>query len=415
MITGEKPIRYDEIQGEQKQNPDQTTHDGSPLPSNGFNPILQKLTHTVNICKKNLPSSIRLTLRESIVILSKEVKDMRNLPIIGITVGDPAGIGPEICVKALMEREIYEVCKPILFGDRTIIEHYLKALGVKAEVNIVTDPSQGIFRLGTMDLFDLNEIKDMEEVRIGEISAKAGRACARYIEEAVRLAKEGSIDGIATGPINKEAWKLGSVPHIGHTEMLGDLTGVSDPLTMFQVHSLRIFFLTRHVSLRKAIDMIKKERILDYIKRCAEALITLGIENPRLAVAALNPHGGEHGLFGDEEIKEIEPAIKEAREKGFNVHGPVPADSVFWACLSGKYDAVLSLYHDQGHIAAKTLDFHRTVSITLGLPFLRTSVDHGTAMDIAGKGIANPISMIEAIKVAASYAKIYRERIKGSI
>ncbi|MBC7239456.1 MAG: 4-hydroxythreonine-4-phosphate dehydrogenase PdxA, partial [Chloroflexi bacterium] len=232
-----------------------------------------------------------------------------------------------------------------------------------------------------------------------KISVKAGRASAKYIEKAVELASLREVDAIATAPINKEAWKLADVPHIGHTEMLGDLTGVRDPLTMFQVKDLRIFFLTRHVSLRKACDMVKKERVLDYIERCTKALKALGIENPRLAVAALNPHGGEHGLFGDEEMKEIEPAVKEAQKRGFNAYGPLPADSVFWACLSGKYDAVLSLYHDQGHIAAKTLDFHRTVSITLGLPFLRTSVDHGTAMDIAGQGIANPISMIEAIKV----------------
>lgn len=336
---------------------------------------------------------------------------MRDRPTIAITIGDPAGIGPEIALKALMEREIYELSKPILIGDVPVIQYYIKLLNLSSKLNIVEEPQEGLFEYGTVDLINIGIIRELEEIEPGKISAKAGLSSAKYIEKAVELAKLKKIDAIATAPINKEAWKLAGVPHIGHTEMLGDLAGVKDPLTMFQVNSLRIFFLTRHVSLRKACDLIKKERILDYIERCIKALRALGLENPRLAVAALNPHGGEHGLFGDEEMREIEPAVKEAQGKGLNVYGPIPADSVFWACLSGKYDAVLSLYHDQGHIAAKTLDFHRTVSITLGLPFLRTSVDHGTAMDIAGKGIANAISMIEAIKVAASYARSYRAQL----
>ncbi len=337
---------------------------------------------------------------------------MKDLPLIGITIGDPAGIGPEICVKALMKEEIYKICKPVLFGDEIIIRHYLELLNLDCDLNLIEKPKDGLFEYKTIDLIDLKELKSLKDIEIGSISAKAGRASARYIEEAVKLARAKEIDGIATAPINKEAWSLAGVPHIGHTEMLGDLSGVSEPLTMFQVRNLRIFFLSRHVSLRKACDLVKKERILLYIMEMEKALRSLGMEKPRIAVAALNPHGGEHGLFGDEEEREIKPAIKEAQEKGYNVHGPIPADSVFWACLSEKYDAVLSLYHDQGHIAAKTLDFHRTVSVTLGLPFIRTSVDHGTAMDIAGKGIADPISMIEAIKVAAQYAKSYRINLR---
>jgi len=332
---------------------------------------------------------------------------MIERPIIAITMGDPAGIGPEIAVKALMEEELYESSRPLIVGDSSLVRYYLDLLGLEAKVHIIEEPSQGRFTFKTIDIIDLKEIKDVKDIEIGKISDRAGLSSSRYIEKAVRLASMKKVDAIATAPINKEAWKLAKVPHIGHTEMLGDLTGVRDPLTMFQVNSLRIFFLTRHVSLKAACEMVKRERIVDYIERCIKALMALGIEKPRLAVAALNPHAGEHGLFGDEEIREIEPGVKEAQKRGFNAYGPIPADSVFWACLSGKYDAVLSLYHDQGHIAAKTLDFHRTVSITLGLPFLRTSVDHGTAMDIAGKGIANALSMIEAIKVASSYAKRY--------
>ena len=187
------------------------------------------------------------------------------------------------------------------------------------------------------------------------------------------------------------------------------MTGTHDPLTMFQVHNLRVFFLSRHVSLRKACDMVTKERLSDYIERCCKALEMLGLPSSTLAVAGLNPHNGEHGLFGDEEVREVEPAVKEAAAKGIPVVGPVPADSVFHQALHGKYGAVLSLYHDQGHIATKTLDFERTISLTLGMPFLRSSVDHGTAFDIAGQGIAGAVSMEEAIRLAAEYASGYRQ------
>jgi len=322
--------------------------------------------------------------------------------------GDPASISPEICVKALREEEVYKVCRPVLFGDKSVIEYYINLLNAGLEINVISDPNEGKYTYGTIDLIDLGEIKDIREIEIGKISAKAGRASARYIEEAVKFALAKKIDAVATAPINKEAWKMAGVEYIGHTEMLGALTNTEDPLTMFQMESMRVFFLTRHVSLRQAIEMIKKERILDYIIRCTKALEAIGVSNPKLAVAALNPHAGEHGLFGDEEIKEIEPAVQEAREMGYDVHGPIPADYVFWACLNGKYDAVLSLYHDQGHIATKTRDFYRTVSVTLGLPFIRTSPDHGTAMSRAGKGTANHLSMLESIKVAVDYSKKYK-------
>jgi 4-hydroxythreonine-4-phosphate dehydrogenase len=196
------------------------------------------------------------------------------------------------------------------------------------------------------------------------------------------------------------------VPYIGHTEMLGALTGVADPLTMFETLGLRVFFLTRHVSLRKACDLVTKERLVEYIERCSAALAGLGLKG-ELVVAGLNPHCGEHGLFGDEEGREIAPAIAEARARGVAVAGPVGADSVFHLAKIGRYAAVLSLYHDQGHIACKTLDFERTVSLTLGLPFLRTSVDHGTAFDIAWKGEASAVSMVEALLVAARHAAAY--------
>jgi len=231
-----------------------------------------------------------------------------------------------------------------------------------------------------------------------------GKAAYEYIEKSIELALTKKVDAIATAPINKESLKTGGVPFIGHTEIFAALTNTADPLTMFEVRGLRIFFLTRHVSLRQACDLVTKERIIDYVKRCYVMLNKLGVTEGTMAIAGLNPHSGEHGLFGNEEVNEIAPAVAQLQAQGIAVAGPIGADSVFHQALHGKYNSVLSLYHDQGHIAAKTLDFERTISVTGGMPILRTSVDHGTALDIAGTGIASPVSMIEAIKLAAEYS-----------
>ena len=197
---------------------------------------------------------------------------------------------------------------------------------------------------------------------------------------------------------------MGNVDYIGHTEIFAGLTGADDPLTMFEVRNLRVFFLSRHVSLKEACEIVKKDRIENYIRRCAAELKKLGVDDGTIAIAGLNPHCGEHGLFGFEEVNEIIPAVNQLKKEGYNVEGPIGADSVFHQALEGRYSAVLSLYHDQGHIAAKTFDFDRTISVTLGMPILRTSVDHGTAMDIAGKGIASSLSMVEALRIGAKYS-----------
>lgn len=328
-------------------------------------------------------------------------------PLIGITMGDPASIGPEIVVKSLAEPGIYEACRPLVIGDAGVLGRALQSCGLSLELRQVSGPQEGRYTIGTIDVVDLANV-DLQSLQWGKIQAQAGRAASEYIFRSIELAKAGHLDAVATAPVNKEALKAAEVPFIGHTEMFGDLTGVSDPLTMFETLSLRIFFLTRHVSLAKACTLVTKERVLSYLSRCAEALNRLGVEAPRIAVAALNPHAGEHGLFGDEDDREIRPAVAEARSQGMAVFGPVPADSVFHFAARGSYDAVLSLYHDQGHIAAKMLDFERTVSITNGLPFLRTSVDHGTAFDIAGSGKASAVSMVEAIAAAARYAPRFR-------
>jgi 4-hydroxythreonine-4-phosphate dehydrogenase len=243
----------------------------------------------------------------------------------------------------------------------------------------------------------------------GRVDAACGKAAYDCIVKAVELAKDGLVDALATTPINKEALNAAGIDYIGHTEILAALTNTLDPLTMFQVRDLRVFFLTRHLSLQAACRSVTEERVYQYIRRCCGALARLGIDKPRIAVAGLNPHCGEHGLFGDEEDAVIVPAIERARREGFDAHGPKPADSVFHFALNGAWDCVLSLYHDQGHIATKMVDFERTIALTLGLPFLRTSVDHGTAFDIAGTGKASAVSMTEAIRLAALYAPRFRK------
>ncbi|HIE01454.1 MAG TPA: 4-hydroxythreonine-4-phosphate dehydrogenase PdxA [Thiotrichaceae bacterium] len=327
-------------------------------------------------------------------------------PFIAITQGDPAGIGPEIVVKSLSNPKVYQVSQPLVIGDKNVIANALSLCHKTTHIHIVEKPQDGKYELGTLDLIDLQNI-DLSQLQMGTVQAMCGQAAYDYIEKAVKLAMAGEVQALATTPINKESLRAAQIEQIGHTEILAELSQTRDPLTMFEVQGMRIFFLSRHVSLRQACSLVTKERVLEYIIRCTQALKKLGITEGTMAVAGLNPHSGEHGLFGEEEVNQVEPAVKEAQAQGYNVVGPIGADSVFHQTLHGKYNAVLSLYHDQGHIAAKTLDFEKTISITNGLPFLRTSVDHGTAFDIAGKGIASESGMTEAILLAAKYTDKY--------
>jgi len=329
-----------------------------------------------------------------------------NRPVIGITMGDPAGIGPEIVLKAMKNSELFAICKPLVIGNAEILNKADAIINSGLNINVVTGADKGSYCCGTLDVVDVEGI-DISDIQFGKVSGSAGMAAYKAIERSVELAKSGNITAIATAPINKEAIKAANIDFIGHTEMLAGLTETNDPLTMFQVGDLRVFFLSRHVSLKKACDLVTKENIIDYVMKLYNALKVLGVDRKKIAVAGLNPHSGEHGLFGDEEVRNIEPAVEYLRGKGMDVEGPVAADSVYYLALKGKYDAVLSLYHDQGHIATKMVDFERTISLTIGLPFLRTSVDHGTAFDIAGKGIASSVSMEEAIKLAVIYGKKY--------
>lgn len=332
-----------------------------------------------------------------------------NKPLIAIPIGDPAGVGPEITAMALADGKAAEAARCIIIGDRKIMEQAVKITGAEVRVNAVKEPEEGIYEPGILNLIDLDNI-DMDRFEFGKVSGMCGKAAYEYIAESIRLVNEGKADAVATTPINKEALKAGDIHFIGHTEIFGALTGTEDPLTMFETNGMRVFFLTRHVSLRQMLDMITKERIKDYVKRCLEALEKLGVTGGTMAIAGLNPHCGEHGLFGDEEVREIMPAIEELQAEGYAVTGPIGADSVFHQAAQGRFNSVLSLYHDQGHIATKTLDFDRTIAITNGMPILRTSVDHGTAFDIAGTGKVSAISMIEAILLAAKYSPNFKKK-----
>ena len=329
-------------------------------------------------------------------------------PIIAVTMGDPAGIGPEIVAKSIADKATFDVARCIVIGDKKVMEKAIEIVGADLKVNVVESPADGDYSYGVLNMIDLDNI-DMSRFEYGKINAMCGQAAFDYIKKSIEITMDKQADAVATTPINKESLHAAEVDFIGHTEIFCALTGTADPLTMFETNGLRVFFLTRHKSLRDMLDDIKKDRIIDYVERCTDALRRLGVKAGTMAVAGLNPHSGEHGLFGWEEVKEIAPAVEELKERGFNVAGPVPADSVFHQAAQGRFNSVLSLYHDQGHIATKTLDFDRTISITNGMPILRTSVDHGTAFDIAGKGIAGAVSMEEAIRLAAKYAPFFKQ------
>jgi 4-hydroxythreonine-4-phosphate dehydrogenase len=328
-------------------------------------------------------------------------------PLIAVTMGDPAGIGPEILVKALDEGSAFERLRPLTIGDAAVLEDAVRGCGSGLRVRRVAGPDQVTGEPGCLEVIDL---ATAAAVRPGGLDPRAGRAAVEYVQVACELARGGSVDGIVTCPLNKEAVHAAGFPFPGHTEMLADLLGVprASVFTAFILDRLRIFFLTRHHSLREAIDRISTDLVVAGLRRVDELSRQIGISAPRIALAALNPHAGENGLLGGEEREVLAPAVTEARRQGIDVSGPVPADAVFFQCREGRYDAVLSLYHDQGHIAAKTVDFFGTVSVTLGLPLIRASVDHGTAFDIAGRWVADARGQIAALRVAAELAPSVR-------
>jgi 4-phospho-D-threonate 3-dehydrogenase / 4-phospho-D-erythronate 3-dehydrogenase len=338
-----------------------------------------------------------------------------SLPIIAITMGDPASIGPEIAVKALQNSETHKICRPVIVGDAAVIKSAIKLTNQIMDVNGITDISDARFKPNTIDVFDLSNV-DMNNLEMGKISPMTGKAAFEYVFEAIKMAKSGQVSGTVTGPINKEAINLAGFKFSGHTEIYAHYTDTTKYAMLLVLDNLRVIHVSTHVSLKKACDLVKKDRILDVISLLHNTCRKFGINDPRLGIAGLNPHAGDGGLFGDEEKNEIIPAVKEARNLGFNVDGPIPADTLFSKAKGGSYDGCVAMYHDQGHIPFKLGGFTwdsdlkqmksvKGVNITLGLPIIRTSVDHGTAMEIAGKGIASPDAMILAIEYAVKMVK----------
>lgn len=331
--------------------------------------------------------------------------------ILGITMGDPASIGPEITIKALAKKEIYQRCNPIVIGDAVVLEAASKLPGMP-DINIhpILDVNEALFTCGTIDVLDM-KLVDIDRLEYGKVSAMAGEAAFQYVVKVIELANLGKIDATVTNALNKEAMNLAGHHYSGHTEIYADYTNTSKYTMMLAHENLRVVHVSTHVSLRDACDRVKKERVLEVIRIANQACKDLGIKSPKIGVAGLNPHSGEHGMFGREEIDEIIPAIETAVKEGIDAEGPVPADTVFSKARGGWYDIVVAMYHDQGHIPLKVVGFVYNqsegkwdavagVNITLGLPIIRSSVDHGTAFDQVNKGIANEISLVNAIDYA---------------
>lgn len=328
---------------------------------------------------------------------------MSERPIIAITMGDPAGIGPEVTVKALAREEIWECCRPLVVGDAELLGRAVELVDAPLNVNSITDVSAARFQPTQLDVLDLHNV-DPVAFQPGEISAAAGQASVDYVNKAARMAQDGAVDAVATGPINKAALRAAGIPYVGHTELLTELTNAEQATTMLATPGLRVVHVTRHVPLAEVPPLITKRRILRTIRLTNIGLEQMGILHPQLAVAALNPHSGDKGLLGREEIEHIGPAVEQAQAEGIEARGPLPADSVFFRAIRGEFDVVVAMYHDQGHIPIKTHDFEHSVTVTLGLPIVRTSVDHGTAFDIGWQGQADEESMTEAIRLAAQLA-----------
>ncbi|MCH8864257.1 MAG: 4-hydroxythreonine-4-phosphate dehydrogenase PdxA [Chloroflexi bacterium] len=314
--------------------------------------------------------------------------------------GDAAGSGPEIITKSLADPTVRAVCRPVVVGDAATMREALRITGVPGEVRVVGRIAEALFSENVIEVIDLQNIQ-LDRLTRGQVNPMAGKAAFEYIKLATRLALDGECDAIVTSAINKEALNLAGYHYDGHTQLLAELCQATDVAMMLASDKLRISHVTTHVSLEKAIKLVRPERIMTVIRLTDAAVRQMGIPEPRIAVAGLNPHSGEGGLFGDEETKYILPAIEEARRQGINITGPLPPDSVFFRTLQGQFDAAIAQYHDQGHIAIKMLGITEAVNITLGLPIIRTSVDHGTNFGKAGKGTADPTSLTLAIKLAS--------------
>jgi 4-phospho-D-threonate 3-dehydrogenase / 4-phospho-D-erythronate 3-dehydrogenase len=326
-------------------------------------------------------------------------------PLIGITMGDAAGVGAEVILKALQQPELYDICRPLVIGDAKAMERAALLLGYTNRIQTIMNVDQGTYEHGTIDCIDLDLFSELPP--FGEVSAAAGHAAYEFVAKSVDLALNGQIDAICTAPLNKEALHKGGHMFPGHTEILATLTQSDNYSMMLAAPKLKVIHLTTHVGLIEAIRSITPERTYNVIRLAYETLLRAGVEHPRIGVCGINPHAGENGLFGNgEEELQLEPGIRKAQEEGIGVSGPLPADTLFYRAVRGDFDIVVACYHDQGHGPIKVLGIESGVNITLGLKqgIIRTSVDHGTAFDIAGTGKADEQSMVEAIRAAAELA-----------
>jgi len=323
----------------------------------------------------------------------------QNKPILAITMGDAAGSGAELITKAMIEPEARDICRPVVIGDAATMQIAFKLTGASGEIRSIRTLDEAKFENGILDVIDLKNI-ELANLKYATISGMTGKAAFEYIAMAIDLALAKEVDAMVTSAINKESLNLGGYHYDGHTEILADKCKATDVAMMLTSPKLRISHATTHVSLHKATEIISTKRIATVIRLTDSATRQMGVDKPHIAVAGLNPHAGEHGLFGDEEERIISPAIEQTKGEGINVTGPYPPDSVFYRASQGQFDANVAMYHDQGHIAIKMLGILDGVNVTLGLPIIRTSVDHGTNFGKAGKGIADPKSLVEAIKLA---------------
>ncbi|MEN9981487.1 MAG: hypothetical protein RL542_1274 [Bacteroidota bacterium] len=336
-------------------------------------------------------------------------------PKIGISMGDPAGIGPEIIIKTLALNQVYSQCNPLVVGDAAVLEREAKALNSTITINSIQAVNEAKFTPGIIDVYDLKNV-NLNELKPGVVSAMAGKAAFEAVVKVIELALANEIDATVTAPLNKESIHKAGHHFSGHTEIYAHYTNTSKYAMLLADENFRVIHVSTHVSLRQACDLCKKDRVIEVISLLNEACLKLGIKKPKIAVAGLNPHAGENGLFGEEEITEIIPAIAQANQLGINAEGPFPPDTMFVKAVQGKFDGCVAMYHDQGHIPFKlegfkwdnekqTMKSVKGVNITLGLPIIRTSVDHGTAFEIAGMGIASADAMMVAIDYAIIMAK----------
>lgn len=328
-------------------------------------------------------------------------------PILAVTLGDATGTGPELIAKAFREPSVRSLCRPVVVGDAASVRAAVAIAGVNSSVRTITALRDAVDDVALIDVFDLNNI-DITHLARGAISAAAGRAAYESIKQAVALTLAGDAEAVVTSAINKAALHQAGFHYDGHTELLAELCG-NPPVTMMLVaDKLRVCHVSTHVSLREAISRVRADRIIEVLKLARDGLQILGIAEPRIAVAGLNPHAGEGGLFGEEELKIIGPAVGEARRSGLDASGPYAGDTVFFRTLQGEFDCAIAMYHDQGHVAAKMLGIWQGVNVTLGLPIIRTSVEHGTDFQNAGKGTGDPRSLVQALKLAATMARTRR-------